>query len=156
MAINHTFLQEQEALEFLNIFLDQLRDVKIEFADATNNKSVQELQKVSLAIHTVKGSSGSCGFDFAPIICRNLEDTLYKIRQSGFASESVEMVCSLLTLLEDYFISKTNNLQSDDDDFAVRMHAIFSAATDKVVNRNLTGLRGLIVEDSKVVGKKNC
>lgn len=153
MASVRPLLQDQEVLEFLEIFLEEIRQINVEFSKAEKEKKPSALQNISRTIHSIKGSSGSCEFTFAPVICHNLEESLIKIKEGGFTPDQVELTSSLLALLEDYFIAKKKNVSCEDEDFAVRMYALFGK-DNKTSNQALKGLRGLIVDDSKIVAKK--
>lgn len=153
MATVRSFLHDQEVLEYLEIFLDEVRKINVEFSKAEKSQKLAPLQNISRTIHSIKGSSGSCELNFAPVICHNIEETLIKIKENGFTPEQVELASNLLSLLEDYFIAKKRNTECEDEDFAVRMYALFGKDAKKP-NQALSGLRGLIVDDSKIIAKK--
>lgn len=147
-------LLDQETLGYIEIILDELQKVNVEFSKAEQNNSAPELHTISRIIHSIKGSSGCCGLSFAPILCHNIEEALLKIKESGFTPDQVELTTNLISLLEDYFIAKKNNFASEDEDFAMRMHALFGKLGGHTQNQALSGLRGLVVDDSNTVAKK--
>ncbi len=153
MTTVRSFLQDQEVLEYLEIFLDEVRKINVEFSKAEKDQKISSLQNISRVIHSIKGSSGSCELNFAPVICHNIEETLIKIKEGGFTAEHVELTSNLLALLEDYFVAKKKNTEGEDEDFAVRMYALFGK-DNKTSHQPLAGLRGLVVDDSKIIAKK--
>lgn len=154
MPTVRTLLQSQEVLEFLEIFLDEIRKINVEFSTAEKNQKISSLQNISRVIHSIKGSSGSCELNFAPVICHNIEESLLKIKENGFTPDQVELTLNLFSLLEDYFIAKKQNIDCEEDAFAVRMYSFFAKDDGKASHQTLAGLRGLIVDDSKVVAKR--
>lgn len=154
MATVRPFIQNQEILEFLEIFLDEVHKINVEFSKAEKNKSISSLQNISRVIHSIKGSAGSCELNFAPVLCHNIEESLLKLKDNGFTQEQSELTSSLFSLLEDYFIAKKQNAECDDDAFAVRMYSLLGNIDKKKIGQSLAGLRGLIVDDSKIVSKK--
>lgn len=154
MPTVRSFLQNQEVLEFLEIFLDEIRNINVEFSKAEKSQNISALQNISRVIHSIKGSSGSCELNFAPVVCHNIEEALLKIKENGFTPEQTELTSNLFSLLEDYFIAKKQNLDCEDDAFAVRMYSFFGKTDKKSTQQSLSGLRGLIVDDSKIVAKR--
>ncbi|WP_409478680.1 response regulator [Pseudobdellovibrio sp. HCB154] len=148
------FTQNHEVLEFLEIFLDEIHNINVEFSKAEKSKNISSLQNISRVIHSIKGSAGVGELNFAPVLCHNIEEALLKIKENGFTPEQSELTSNLFALLEDYFNAKKKEPECEDDAFAVRMYSLLGKVDTKKAGQSLAGLRGLIVDDSNIVIKK--
>lgn len=69
-------------------------------------------RKLQLIIHSIKGSSGSYGFDFASSACHSLEDFINSEQQNQQDSKIADTILNYIDLLKEYF----KNVPSDDDE----------------------------------------
>ena len=101
-------------------------------------------RKLQLIIHSIKGSSGTYGFDFASSACHSLEDFINSEERGKQDSKIIDTILNYIDLLKEYF----RNVPSDEDEvvnkYKQRLESLSSI-------KSSVDYRVLIVELSKTL-----